>query len=413
MEKLSDWKINILKHNFDIEQDFSNYPNIKKYKTKYKTKNIKVINEKFLDTSKDHSLIPSELIISNGVNSTLVKCNYNKASKYQLTFNSKKIFIVEKNSKKVFDLNVSLIKENPILSECFSVNNEKWKVNDFIQIVGLNRISIMPYDGCIHWNKKQPCKFCDSNPKKSDYKSPVPSLNNLQNFESSDIWWEYYKKEYSTGLCLAYSKLTKNLDKNQTYHFQFMTGNIQPDNKAWNITIEIIKELNKIYPIKNFNSYLNLGYIKENQKEYLEKMKLLGFKNIQLNLEVIGEKQFNETCPGKSKILNYFEVIEFLKKAAQVFGKGNSRSNFVFGLQSNEELLCGIEELAKYGIVADYSLFIPKPGTSYSLKPRPEFNNILSFSKALVEIYKKNDFKPIYDRFSSRSNALHELLLNI
>jgi hypothetical protein len=413
MEKLSNWKINILKHNFDIEQDFSNYPNIKKYKTKYKTKNIKVINEKFLDTSKDHSLIPSELIISNRINSTLVKCNYNKTSKYKLNFNSKNIFVIEKNSGKILDLELSLIKENPALSECFNLNNKKWSVNDFVQIVGLNRISIMPYDGCTHWNKKAPCKFCDSNPKKYDHKSPVPSLNTLQKFKSSDEWWNYYKKEYLAGLCLAYSKLTENLDKNQTYHFQFMTGNIHPSNKAWDITIEIIKKLNKIYPIKNFNTYLNLGYIKENQKEYLQKMKLLGFKQIQLNLEVIGNEQFNETCPGKSKILNYYEVIEFLKKAVKVFGKGNARSNFVFGLQNNEELLDGIKELAKHGIVADYSLFIPKPGTSYSLKPRPEFNNILNFSKALVEIYKKNNFEPIYDRFSSRSNALHELLLDI
>jgi biotin synthase-like enzyme len=271
----------------------------------------------------------------------------------------------------------------------------------------------MPYDGCIHWNKKMPCKFCDANPKKSDYISPVPSLNNLQNFDSSKEWWNYYKKNYLKGLCKAYSKLINNLDKSQKYHFQFMTGNIYPENKAWDITIEVIEKLNEIYPIKNFNTYLNLGYIKKDQERYLKKLKILGFKNIQINLEVIGEKVFNETCPGKSKILEYNNVINFLEKATKVFGKGFSRSNFVFGLQENDELLKGINNLAKLGIVADYSLFIPKPGTSYSLKSRPDFNKTLNFSKELVKIYKKYNFEPIYDRYSSRSNALHELLKNI
>ena len=64
------------------------------------------------------------------------------------------------------------------------------KVKDFIQIVGMNRLSIIPYDGCIHWNKKKPCKFCDANPKKEGYSSPVPTLNTLNDFENS----KKYKK---------------------------------------------------------------------------------------------------------------------------------------------------------------------------------------------------------------------------
>ena len=112
------------------------------------------------------------------------------------------------------------------------------------------------------------------------------------------------------------------------------------------------------------------------------------------------------TCPGKTK---YNEFVEKLKEAVEIMGPGNVRSNFVLGLQNIDELLKEIEELAKAGIVADYSIFQPKKGTEYYNKKAPSFEEVRYFTERLVEIYIKYGFKPIYCSKSSRSSIVNEL----
>ena len=107
--------------------------------------------------------------------------------------------------------------------------------------------------------------------------------------------------------------------------------------------------------------------------------------------------------------MKYNSFIQKLKEAVQIMGKGNVRTNFVLGLQDVEELLIEIEKLAKDGVVADYSIFQPKPNTEYYNKLAPSFEQVKYFTERLVEIYIKYNFKPIYCSISSRSSIINEL----
>ena len=96
-------------------------------------------------------------------------------------------------------------------------------------------------------------------------------------------------------------------------------------------------------------------------------------------------------------------------EAVSVFGFGNVRSNFVFGLQDKEQMLEEIKRLADKGIVADYSIFQPKNNTPFQHRPSPDFEDVLDFSNQLVDIYLKYHFKPIFCSLSSRSSIINEL----
>jgi len=159
------------------------------------------------------------------------------------------------------------------------------------------------------------------------------------------------------------------------------------------------------------DSYLNIvPPSDERRKGYLERAKELGFRNIAFNLEVIGDRTFQDVCPGKAHLFGYQGIVDSLKDSVNYFGYGNVRSNFVLGAQPVDELLEGIRELAGHGIVADYSVFVPKKGTPWNKRISPTMETIVHFTRDLADIYRQNGFRGVYCGLSSRSNILHEVL---
>ena len=98
-----------------------------------------------------------------------------------------------------------------------------------------------------------------------------------------------------------------------------------------------------------------------------------------------------------------------MEEAVNIMGKGKVRSNFVLGLDDMEETLEFAEEIAKKGIVFDYSVFQPKKCTPYENKKAPDFDKVITFTYELSKIYKENNLKPIFCSLSSRSSIVNEL----
>jgi hypothetical protein len=194
-----------------------------------------------------------------------------------------------------------------------------------------------------------------------------------------------------------------------------MAGNLLDQDWVWKIFADISTSINNVFPLKDFDSYINIiAPKKENRTYFLNKAKHeWGYRNLQINLEVIGDQRFKEVCPGKSSLVGYQNSVDTLLEAVKIFGPGHARSNFVLGAQPIEELKEGIKILAAQGVVADYSVFIPKKYTPWADHLRPSMEDIASFSIFLAEIYEKYGFKGIYCGLSSRSNILHEVLQKI
>lgn len=409
---LAKWKALLVEFGVDLARPdlFLNYPLLDNYKFKYRTVNPTVKDFKFYDSSKDKNMIPAEIIITDGINRSLVKVGYRPKSPIYLDLNNdKEILLKERKTNQIIPVSVALVEKREYTKLRLLEDPAQPLLEDFIQIIGLDRIGILFFDGCWHWSCNKACLFCDSNPKRQDFKSAMPSLNTLPNFDfNEDKWWASYRDGYLRGIKRAFEYIIKNEKLEPHRHLHVMSGNLPHGDKVWEIAFEISEVLNEIEPIANFDSYLNLCIPKE--EKFLVKAKKLGYKYLQFNLEVTGDDRFNEVCPGKSQIIPYPQAIEIFKKAVKIFGFGKVRSNFVLGAQPVEELLSGIKDLAKEGIVADYSIFVPKKGTPWAQKPGPDMATIIAFTKELAEIYKHYGFQSIYCGLSSRSNILYEIL---
>ncbi len=418
---LAKWKLLILHYNLDCPRNLLGHiRNIRNYKVKYRLKKPTVENKRVFDVSKDNNIIPSELILSSKEgNKTLVKINYKKGSPLILKKTKKnELYIFDKRSKTVAPLNINLIKNKRYNSLVIPQGRLAYQgslLKNYIEIIGIDRIGILAYEGCIHWNNKCACKFCDSTPRRKEEKAIRPSLNSLYDFGNVDAWWDFYKDNYLDGIKYSFQKIVRTEFKNfgPHKHFQLMAGNLPDPDKVWEISLEISKLINKVYPLSKMDSYLNIAAPRKDTTKHLKMAKKLGFQNIAFNLEVIGKEDFKEVCPGKSMNFGYNRTLRCMRKAVKIFGKGKVRTNFVLGAQETNKLINGIKKLAEGGIVADYSVFIPKLGTPWEKKIRPNIKEILKVTTELCKIYKKYNFKAIYCELSSRSNITHEVLNQI
>lgn len=406
MNEITKWKILLLKHGIRFQPPtlFNDFPKIENYKLKYRNIDVKRDNFQVYDKGTDKSVIPAEVLLSDGEYKSVTKLRFDENSPILLTIKNGKISIRHENE--IANIQIELVEKNKILEKQIpeGISSKQRHIGDYVGIVGLNRITFLFFEGCFNWNCGKNCKFCDLHPKREEEDTVIPSLNNLWRYDMNiEKWWKAQKEEYLN--CLAYSlKTVLQESKLKNFHLYFMAGNCENSVQTWNIVEETLNFLAKTIDFAPFNNYLNVG--PHDNIERLKRMKLIGLKQVQYNLEVVGATRFADACPGK---MNYEIFVEKLYEAVKVFGKSNVRSNFVFGLTPEKVLLEFAKNCAEKGVVMDYSVFQPKKNTQYYNKPAPSFDSVVSFTKKLSGIYKKHNFKPIFDSLSSRSSIINEI----
>lgn len=406
MNKIIEIKSDILQYgvNFEPYNMFMDFKDMQQYKTKKINKKPEVIDGEVYDTSNDINVMPSEVLLKYKGKSSVVKLRYNKDSMISIRIHNEKL-IVYKLGYEEKDIDIEMIKKYNILEKLISIEGteEAFKVEECVDIVGIDRISILFYDGCYNWNCGRPCKFCDLHPKEKGEKSIRPNVNSIKNYENISKWWQSNKTIYFKSIKKSMQELLNNINLEHK-HLLLMAGNLENTEEVWNIAEETIESMSKYIDFCDFDVYLNIA--PHDNKERLERIKSLGIKQVQYNLEIANKNLFEYTCPGK---IEYDIFVKKLKEAVTIMDRGNVRTNFVLGLQDIDELLQEIENLAKFGVVSDYSVFQPKPNTEYYNKKTPSFEEVKYFTERLVEIYIKYGFRPIYCTRSSRSSIINEL----
>ncbi|MBE5821484.1 MAG: hypothetical protein E7311_02710 [Clostridiales bacterium] len=399
-------KILILKHGVKFEplNLFNNYENINNYKIKRRVVKPVATDFQVYDMSKDETVIPSEVLLDDGVNKSIVKLRYSVNSPLILKLDDNGKINIEIEGEKA-KLNINLIKTADILKQKIpsEIIDNNATIGDYIDIVGIDRISILFFEGCYNWLSGKPCKFCDLHPKEEDSVFK-PSLNSLKNYDFDvNKWWENKKEEYLKGLEYSLKYIIEN-SKLDHLHIFFMAGNLPTNTDVWIIAEETIEYLSKTINLSIHDNYINIA--PHDKIERVIKMKHLGINQVQYNLEVVNKQNFEETCPGKMK---YDDFLSKMEEAVNIMGKGNVRSNFVLGLDDMNETLEFAKKISQKGIVFDYSVFQPKKCTPYENKKAPDFDNVISFTYELSKIYKEYGLKPIFCSLSSRSSIVNEL----
>ena len=373
---------------------------IKKVKFKNKTIFKKPISDgkEVYDYSSRQEIIPSEILLDDTKNESIVKCRYNPNSSIELKWKDDKLEIYQNNHK--LELKVNLIKEYDVIQQKI---DDDFFVGDYVDVVGIDRISLLLFEGCYNWICGKQCKFCDLHPKRVSEKVCRPTLNNLYKYDSIDKWWNSQKDLFFKNTNLALDKLLKNTNLKHKHLF-IMAGNLSDCEIVWKYLLEFVENLTKQFDLQGFDTIANV--CPHDSIESLKKLKKFGIKQVQYNLEIANKDLFTFTCPGK---INYEEFVSKLYEAVNIFGKGNVRSNFVLGLQDYNELIDECKKFAERGIVADYSVFQPKKNTPYSNLKAPEMKDVINFTKRLVKIYLKYNQHPIFCTLSSRSSIVNEV----
>jgi hypothetical protein len=415
---LAKWKALILEYGVDLEKDstFSQLPGIEDFKTKRRIKDPTVDNFRFKDTSTDNFLIASELILTDKTKEkqSLVKVGYKPNSPLVASTENGELHLYERDTQEVIPVGVDMVKNRQFSKARLPVeiDNKQPRLEDFVQVVGMDRIGVLAYEGCWHWITSKACQFCDANPKREGDASAMPTLNTLKDFKfDQDEWWNRLGPSYLKGIEYAFQYVLENEQIEPHKHLQLMAGNMIFTEKVWEICGQIADVLNSVNPVSNLDSYLNISAPKKDvEKQLRDAKERMGFSQIAFNLEVWGKDRFAEACPGKSGSIGFENTVAALEAAVPIFGKGNVRSNFVLGAQPIPELMEGVQILATKGIVADYSVFVPKRGTGWENKARPEMEDVVDFTKNLAKVYRQHNFKSIYCGLSSRSNIVAEVL---
>ena len=389
-----------------LDCDFSSikktYPLLK---ARYKVNKIRVSDRHFLSpASTERDFIPDELILEEGNQKSVVKVYFKKDSPFLFSIENDEFVILDKKTKTKFPVNVKPV---PL----YSYSKKLYRgipLDEFVNVVGLDRISIIPFDGCEHWIGGEQCQFCGANPERLEFTGIKPNVFEIKTkFDGSyKAWWNHYRDYMCESISRSFEVLLKNEIKPH-FHFLIMSGNLLDLDFPWEIAFDLIEAIKGKVVFSEIDSYFNL--MPPLNFEKIKKVHEYGFRYMCFNLECFDREIFKKVCPGKHRIYGYEKIIEALKYSVNVFGKGRVRTNFVLGSEPVEGLIKGVLKLAKEGIVSDYTIFFPRPGSLWAHKEPPSPDEILDFTKKLVEIYKKYDFKPFCCSLSSRSSIANEV----
>lgn len=354
--------------------------------------------------STGRALIPDELLLQDDTGSSVVKVYYEEDSPLKLTVNSGNPVIQDESRGSQIDIEINFVPDH---LQRISDGEFASQDDTYLSVAGSDRVSLIPFVGCEEFNDGNGCRFCGWGGSHSREKNSLPDLTDIQeDFDGKALsWWRANREtvisEIETEVdSLDFEKLGPH------FHFLFLTGNFWDQDSQWEVAIDILSNISIEYT-DQVDSYITM--MPPNDLDYLRKAYELGIETVAFNLEVYSQPRFNEVCPGKDRRYGYDRLRDALRQAVNIFGHGNVRTNLVLGAEAVENTISGVQELADEGIVPDYTVFYPRPGSAWASRSPPDFEAVVSAAKSIDQVYESYGFSPIYCSTSSRSSIANEV----
>ena len=372
---------------------------------KYKVNQIRISDRHFIEPgSKKRNWIPYEIFISDGEHKILVKNYFVSSSPLILTAQNGSLYIRDKNTEKNLPIIIELV---PLYLYAGKKHNGI-PLSEYLQIVGQDRVSIIPFDGCEHWLTGHQCAFCGANPTRLKSLGIKPNVLEIGTSFHGDYekWWGYHKKSFYTSFHYALRAFCKEDHWQPHQHLSVISGNLINLDFLWRRCIEVSAIVSQYIPLHETDSYFQI--MPPKTLSLIDDVHRLGFQHLCFNLETYGLRRFQKVCPGKTKYYGYEHMIQALQYGVQIFGKGKVRNNFVLGSGPIEDLLQGVKDLARMGVVTDYSVFFPRPGSVWCHRKPPSIEDIHIFTQKLILLYYQYGYRPYCCELSSRSSVENE-----
>lgn len=341
---------------FDFISIRKTYPTLKE---KYKVNKIRVSDRHFISPkSIKRNLIPDELILKKGNQRSVVKVYFKEDSPFLFSIKENEFVILDKKTKERIPIRITPV---PLYNYAKKLH-KGLPLDEFVNVVGLDRISIIPFDSCEHWVGGEQCQFCGANPKRIGFTGIKPNVFEIKNKFNGDYkdWWNYYRDYMRENVSRSFEALLKEKVKPH-FHFIIISGNLLNLDFEWEMIFDLLDAIKDRIDFSKIDSYFNL--MPPFNFEKIKRAFKYGFQYMCFNLECFDKQKFKKVCPGKARVYGYERLIKALKYSVNIFGKGRVRTNFVLGSEPLDRLIKGVTKLAKEGIVSDYTIFFPRPGS--------------------------------------------------
>lgn len=150
-----------------------------------------------------------------------------------------------------------------------------------------------------------------------------------------------------------------------------VTGGFIPERREVEYYLDVADEIKSRTGVKQIHGTAVIGAPLD--LSVLEKYREAGYTTLAMNLEIWNRDIFKAICPGKEKRCGGWDHwVKALERAAEVFGRGNVRSNIVAGIEPKDSILQGVEHLASKGVICFAGAWCPNPGSALEGHRTPE-----------------------------------------
>ena len=273
-------------------------------------------------------------------------------------------------------------------------------VKEYVTACGYDELNIIPWSGCA---VSKTCLFCGVNSFLDNNKISAFSLSkHYQEFKDIKL------KKYLANLRESVSIALLDMCYQHHAHIIIVAGNLKDDmlNDQACICGKIASSIRSLIERQSAEGIV-LVITPPQDSDILFQIKENGIAKTVFNLEAGTKQAFEKYCPGKHH-LGYQYFVDRLLKSVDVFGKGNSWTNFVYGLESNLDLLKVCNELALCGIVPSANILHLDKGNRLDCQP-PEFADTFQFFFELDRINRRFGYTPYYCSLALRTSLSNEV----
>jgi biotin synthase-related radical SAM superfamily protein len=193
------------------------------------------------------------------------------------------------------------------------------------------------------------CKYCNINSTADAYRKDSIFLKTPR--QVGEVYAAAYKE-----------KLANHIN---------LTGGFIPERREVEYYLDVADEIKNQTGVEEIYGTAVIGAPLD--LKVIEQYKQAGYTTIAMNIEIWDKDVFKAICPGKQKRCGGWEHwVKALETAAEIFGRGNVRSNIVAGIEPKESILEGIEHLASKGVLCYANAWCPNPGSALEGHRTPE-----------------------------------------